>query len=102
LNHGTHQCTDRLILCSPRALSDHAYPAHTPFGGYKQSGFGRENHKMALNDYRQVRDGTLPRVCGLSQAQPRAPSETQLPYVPLARQTKNMLISLSKDKLGFF
>lgn len=47
----------------------HAYPAHAPFGGYKKSGFGRENHAMMLNHY---------------------------------RQTKNMLISYSKDKLGFF
>ncbi len=31
----------------------HLYPAHAPFGGYKQSGFGRENHKMMLNHYRQ-------------------------------------------------
>ncbi|WP_212006518.1 aldehyde dehydrogenase family protein [Chitinophaga sp. HK235] len=47
----------------------HAYPAHAPFGGYKKSGFGRENHKMMLSHY---------------------------------RQTKNMLISYSKVKLGFF
>jgi len=47
----------------------HAYPAHAPFGGYKQSGFGRETHKMMLNHY---------------------------------RQTKNMLISLDQNKLGFF
>jgi aldehyde dehydrogenase len=47
----------------------HAYPAHAPFGGYKKSGFGRENHKMMLDHY---------------------------------RQTKNMLISYSKNKLGFF
>ena len=47
----------------------HAYPAHAPFGGYKQSGFGRETHKMMLAHY---------------------------------RQTKNMLISLDKNKLGFF
>jgi aldehyde dehydrogenase len=47
----------------------HAYPAHAPFGGYKQSGFGRETHKMMLNHY---------------------------------RQTKNMLISYDKSKLGFF
>ena len=47
----------------------HAYPAGAPFGGYKQSGFGRENHKMMLDHY---------------------------------RQTKNMLISYSKEKLGFF
>lgn len=47
----------------------HNYPAGAPFGGYKQSGFGRENHKMMLAHY---------------------------------RQTKNMLISYDKNKLGFF
>ena len=47
----------------------HAYPAGAPFGGYKQSGIGRENHKMMLAHY---------------------------------RQTKNMLISYDKKKLGFF
>jgi aldehyde dehydrogenase len=47
----------------------HSYPAGAPFGGYKQSGVGRENHKMMLDHY---------------------------------RQTKNMLISYSKEKLGFF
>ncbi|AMR33049.1 aldehyde dehydrogenase [Mucilaginibacter sp. PAMC 26640] len=47
----------------------HSYPAHAPFGGYKKSGFGRENHKMMLDHY---------------------------------RQTKNMLISYNKNKLGFF
>lgn len=47
----------------------HSYPAGAPFGGYKQSGIGRENHKMMLDYY---------------------------------RQTKNMLISYSKEKLGFF
>jgi aldehyde dehydrogenase len=26
----------------------HSYPAGAPFGGYKQSGIGRENHKMML------------------------------------------------------
>ena len=31
----------------------HDYPAGAPFGGYKASGFGRENHKMMLNHYRQ-------------------------------------------------
>ena len=34
----------------------HAYPAHAPFGGYKKSGFGRENHKMMLNHYRQTKN----------------------------------------------
>jgi len=47
----------------------HVYPAHAPFGGYKKSGFGRENHLMMMNHY---------------------------------RQTKNMLISYDKNKLGFF
>lgn len=47
----------------------HDYPAGAPFGGYKQSGIGRENHKMMLGHY---------------------------------RQEKNMLISYSKNKLGFF
>jgi aldehyde dehydrogenase len=47
----------------------HDYPAHAPFGGYKKSGIGRENHKMMLDHY---------------------------------RQTKNMLINYSKEKLGFF
>jgi aldehyde dehydrogenase len=47
----------------------HAYPAHAAFGGYKQSGIGRENHKMMLDHY---------------------------------QQTKNMLVSYSPNKLGFF
>jgi aldehyde dehydrogenase len=47
----------------------HAYPAHAAFGGYKQSGIGRETHKMMLDHY---------------------------------QQTKNMLVSYSPNKLGFF
>ncbi|PIG07464.1 aldehyde dehydrogenase family protein [Comamonas sp. 26] len=47
----------------------HAYPAHAAFGGYKESGIGRENHKMMLNHY---------------------------------QQTKNLLVSYSESKLGFF
>ncbi|WP_394121572.1 aldehyde dehydrogenase [Planococcus donghaensis] len=47
----------------------HQYPAHAAFGGYKMSGFGRENHLMMLNHY---------------------------------QQTKNMLVSYSEDKQGFF
>ncbi len=47
----------------------HAYPAHAAFGGYKQSGIGRENHRMMLDHY---------------------------------QQTKNMLVSYSARKLGFF
>ena len=44
-------------------------PAHTPFGGYKKSGIGRETHKMMLAHY---------------------------------SQTKNIYISLSESKRGFF
>ena len=44
-------------------------PAHTPFGGYKKSGIGRETHKMMLAHY---------------------------------SQTKNIYISLSEEKRGFF
>ena len=47
----------------------HAYPAHAAFGGYKQSGIGREHHKMMLDHY---------------------------------QQTKNLLVSYSEHKLGFF
>ncbi|MBM7789103.1 aldehyde dehydrogenase [Tenggerimyces flavus] len=47
----------------------HAYPAHAAFGGYKNSGIGRENHKMMLDHY---------------------------------QQTKNLLVSYSPSKLGFF
>ncbi|MER5676379.1 aldehyde dehydrogenase [Streptomyces sp. NPDC002238] len=47
----------------------HAYPAHAAFGGYKNSGIGRENHKMMLDHY---------------------------------QQTKNVLVSYSPQKLGFF
>jgi len=34
----------------------HAYPAHAAFGGYKKSGFGRETHKMALENYQQTKN----------------------------------------------
>jgi aldehyde dehydrogenase len=34
----------------------HAYPAHAAFGGYKQSGIGRETHKMMLNHYQQTKN----------------------------------------------
>ena len=47
----------------------HAYPAHAAFGGYKESGIGRETHKMMLDHY---------------------------------QQTKNLLVSYSEQKLGFF
>src|SRR5574343_2064607 len=47
----------------------HAYPAHAAFGGYKESGIGRESHKMMLDHY---------------------------------QQTKNLLVSYSENKLGFF
>ena len=47
----------------------HAYPAGAAFGGYKSSGIGRENNKLALGHY---------------------------------QQTKNLLVSYSENKLGFF
>jgi len=34
----------------------HAYPAHAAFGGYKQSGIGRENHSMMLDHYQQTKN----------------------------------------------
>ena len=34
----------------------HAYPAHAAFGGYKQSGVGRETHKMMLDHYQQTKN----------------------------------------------
>jgi len=34
----------------------HAYPAHAAFGGYKDSGIGRENHRMMLDHYQQTKN----------------------------------------------
>lgn len=34
----------------------HHYPAHAAFGGYKQSGIGRENHRMMLDHYQQTKN----------------------------------------------
>ncbi|WP_067566177.1 aldehyde dehydrogenase [Nocardia acidivorans] len=34
----------------------HQYPAHAAFGGYKQSGIGRENHRMMLDHYQQTKN----------------------------------------------
>jgi aldehyde dehydrogenase len=34
----------------------HLYPAHAAFGGYKQSGIGRENHKMMLDHYQKTKN----------------------------------------------
>ena len=39
-----------------RLVADHVYPPHAAFGGYKQSGFGRETHKMALDHYQQTKN----------------------------------------------
>ncbi|MEK3976441.1 acetaldehyde dehydrogenase ExaC [Psychrobacillus sp. FSL K6-1267] len=33
----------------------HQYPAHAAFGGFKQSGIGRENHLMMLEHYQQTK-----------------------------------------------
>jgi aldehyde dehydrogenase len=34
----------------------HLYPAHAAFGGYKQSGIGRENHHMMLAHYQRTKN----------------------------------------------
>ena len=34
----------------------HLYPAHAAFGGYKQSGIGRETHSMMLDHYQQTKN----------------------------------------------
>jgi len=34
----------------------HLYPAHAAFGGYKQSGIGRETHHMMLDHYQQTKN----------------------------------------------
>ena len=34
----------------------HLYPAHAAFGGYKQSGFGRETHKIIMEHYQQTKN----------------------------------------------
>ncbi|HEX6746674.1 MAG TPA: aldehyde dehydrogenase family protein [Longimicrobium sp.] len=34
----------------------HLYPAHAAFGGYKQSGIGRENHRQMLDHYQQTKN----------------------------------------------
>jgi aldehyde dehydrogenase len=34
----------------------HAYPAHAAFGGYKESGIGRETHKVMLDHYQQIEE----------------------------------------------
>lgn len=34
----------------------HAYPAHATFGGYKESGIGRETHKIMLDHYQQTKN----------------------------------------------
>ena len=34
----------------------HTYPAHAAFGGYKQSGIGRETHLMMLGHYQQTKN----------------------------------------------
>ena len=44
----------RLAGCGQTAVT--LYPAHAAFGGYKQSGFGRETHKMILDHYPQTKN----------------------------------------------
>src|SRR5690625_1697089 len=42
----------------------HQYPAHAAFGGYKQSGIGRENHLMMLEHYQQTKNRSEERRVG--------------------------------------
>jgi Aldehyde dehydrogenase family len=44
----------RPAVCGP--ICYHAYRAHAAFGGYKQSGIGRETHKMMLDHYQQTKN----------------------------------------------
>ncbi len=37
----------------------HLYPAHAAFGGYKQSGIGRETHSNALDHYQQTKNALV-------------------------------------------
>jgi aldehyde dehydrogenase len=37
----------------------HLYPAHAAFGGYKQSGIGRENHSAMLEHYQQTKNALV-------------------------------------------
>jgi len=39
-----------------RPTAHHLYPAHAAFGGYKQSGVGRENYAMMLGHYQQTKN----------------------------------------------
>jgi hypothetical protein len=52
------QCT--IILSSAigelQACATFMYPAHAVFGGYKESGFGRETHKIILDHYQQTKN----------------------------------------------
>jgi hypothetical protein len=46
----------------------HVYPAGAAFGGYKISGVGRENHRMMLDEYSEVKNLLVsysPRPLGL-------------------------------------
>ena len=40
--------------CGPIAITP--TPAHAAFGGYKQSGIGRETHRMMLDHYQQTKN----------------------------------------------
>ena len=46
--------TSRRAGCGRTATTP--IPAHAAFGGYKQSGIGRENHKMMLDHYQQTKN----------------------------------------------
>ena len=86
----------------------HAYPAHAPFGGYKQSGFGREVHRRrrrraaAASCSASDTTVTTPTTPNTSTTSASILPQTHKMMLNHYRQTKNMLISLDKNKLGFF
>lgn len=48
--------TVKALTLSPRANARSPQPeAHAAFGGYKQSGIGRENHKMMMSHYQHTK-----------------------------------------------
>jgi aldehyde dehydrogenase len=61
----------------------HAYPAHAAFGGYKQSGIGRENHKMMLDHYQQTKNlRACPRTRGCPQWSTHRPTAARRSSLP--------------------
>ena len=54
--HQTHEVAAAIQAGRVWVNCYHLYPAHASFGGYKQSGIGRETHKMMLDHYRHTKN----------------------------------------------